>query len=74
MDLLTVKLGSMGSAELREFIFQKGATVDDLLSEAGIELQDNQKVTLKGKGDVTVDTPLEDGGIYFIATDVKGGN
>jgi hypothetical protein len=74
MDLVTVKLGSMGSAELREFIFQSGATVEDLLNEADIELQSNQTVVMKGGGKVELSSKLTDGAIYFITTDVKGGN
>jgi len=63
----------MGSAQLKEFVFQGESTVKDLLNEAGIDLQPGQKIVVKGNGDVNLSDSLVDGAVYFITTDVKGG-
>lgn len=72
--MITVKFSKAMAGKLEEFVFDEGATVADLLDAANYSLDPSrEQVTCKGEGKVDEDTELKDGGIYIIATSVKGG-
>ncbi|MEM4205749.1 MAG: hypothetical protein QXQ43_00530 [Nitrososphaerota archaeon] len=71
--MITVKFGKVLSGKLDEYVFDDGATVEDLLKAAGHELGENEKIMKKGEGIVSTSEELEDGGIYVVTTVVKGG-
>ncbi|MEO0271474.1 MAG: hypothetical protein ABIM30_00070 [candidate division WOR-3 bacterium] len=71
--MITVKFGKVLSGKLEEYVFNEGATVEDLLEAASYELGENEKIMKKGEGIVSKDEELEDGGVYVVTTIVKGG-
>jgi len=73
-SFLMAKLAVIGNGLPKEFPFEEGATVKDLLVKAGVSLSNKEGLTTKDGDSVGINDILEDGDVIYLSKNVDSAN